>query len=169
MIPVVPYQVRRAEDGLRGQLLLRLRHGKSAYIVELPMEQARQLAVEMRGLASDHCPLHHLSLNLTQSLGAQVSHIILQRNDQANEVLGIVCLETSGGSMDVNVDATAALAMAIHIGLPIFMDGDFASTEGDQRDTHKEVDTTVPTPIPEAFWEVIDGIDQRASGDEQIG
>ena len=78
MIPVVPYQVRRAEDGLRGQLLLRLRHGKSAYIVELPMEQARQLAVEMRGLASDHCPLHHLSLNLTQSLGAQVSHIFFR-------------------------------------------------------------------------------------------
>ena len=71
--------------------------------------------------------------------------------------------------MDVNVDAMAALAMAIHIGLPIFMDGDFASTEGDQRDPHKKVDTTVPTPIPEAFWEVIDGIDQRASGDEPIG
>ena len=50
MIPVVPYQVRRAEDGRRGQLLLRLRHGNQAYIVELPLEQARHLAVEMQDL-----------------------------------------------------------------------------------------------------------------------
>jgi len=160
MIPVVPYQVRRAEDGWRGQLLLRLRHGNQAYIVELPMEQARQLAVEMRGLASDHCPLHHLSLHLTQSLGARVSHVIIQMNDQASEVKGIVCLETSSGTLDVNVDATAALSMAIHIGLPIFMDGDFASTEGEERDIPRQVDAPASTPIPEAFWEVIDGIDQ---------
>ena len=164
MIPVVPYQVRRAEHGWRGQLLLRLRHGNQAYIVELPMEQARQLAVEMRGLASDHCPLHHLSLQLAQSLGARVSHVIVQRNEEANELIGIVCLETSNGPLDVNVDTTAALSMAIHIGLPIFMDGDFASTEGEQEgeqsETSRQGDTSTSTPIPEAFWEVIDGIDQ---------
>ena len=159
MIPVVPYQVRRAEDGRRGQLLLRLRHGNQAYIVELPLEQARHLAVEMRGLASDHCPLHHMSLHLTQSLGARVSHVIIQRNDRANEVIGIVCLENSGAPLDVNVDATAALSMAIHIGLPIFMDGDFASDEGQQQDIPRQVDVPTATPIPEVFWEVIEGIE----------
>ena len=106
MIPVVPYQVRRAEHGWRGQLLLRLRHGNQAYIVELPMEQARQLAVEMRGLASDHCPLHHLSLQLAQSLGARVSHIIVQRNEE--EIQEMICC-TRGAPLYTPVSTSVPL------------------------------------------------------------
>ena len=56
MTPVFPYQVRRAEDGWGAELLLRLKKGKSAYVVHLSLEQARMLAVEMRGLATSHCP-----------------------------------------------------------------------------------------------------------------
>ena len=56
MTPVFPYLVRRSEDGRAGELLLRLKEGKSVFVVHLSMEQARILAVEMRGLATDHCP-----------------------------------------------------------------------------------------------------------------
>ena len=75
MTPVFPYLVRRSEDGWRGELLLRLKEGKSVYVVHLSMEQARVLAVEMRGLATDHCPQHHLALLLARSLGANISHV----------------------------------------------------------------------------------------------
>ena len=35
MTPVFPYQVRRTEDGRGAELLLRLKKGKSAYVVHL--------------------------------------------------------------------------------------------------------------------------------------
>ena len=80
MTPVFPYLIRRSEDGWRGELLLRLRNGKSAYVVHLSLEQARILAVEMRGLATDHCPLHHLAVRVAEGLSAKISHIVIQAN-----------------------------------------------------------------------------------------
>ena len=79
MTPVFPYLIRRSEDGWRGELLLRLRNGKSAYVVHLSLEQARILAVEMRGLATDHCPLHHLAVRVAEGLHAKISHIVIRR------------------------------------------------------------------------------------------
>ena len=58
MTPVFPCSVRRSDDGWREELLLRLKDGRSVYMVHLPLEQARVLAVEMRGLATDHCAQH---------------------------------------------------------------------------------------------------------------
>ena len=111
MTPVFPYLVRRSEDGWRGELLLRLKEGKSVYVVHLSMEQARVLAVEMRGLATDHCPQHHLALLLARSLGANISHVVIQRIGPDDEVLGVLRLVTADGLRSVNVDAAAALAM----------------------------------------------------------
>ena len=36
MTPVFPYLVRRSDDGWRGELLLRLKDGRSVYMVHLP-------------------------------------------------------------------------------------------------------------------------------------
>ena len=129
MIPVFPYLVRRTESGYGGELLLRLKDGRSAYVVQLPLEQARMLAVEMRGLATDHCQLHHLALRLAQSLGAEFIHVLIKNSDLPEEVLCELRLMTSSGFKDVEVDAAAALAMAVHLGLPIFMDGNFVSSD----------------------------------------
>ena len=169
MTPVFPYLIRRSKDGWRGELLLRLRNGKSAYVVHLSLEQARTLAVEMRGLASDHCPLHHLAVRVAESLNATISHVVIQHVGASDEVAGVVRLVTATGLRNVYVDAAAALAMAIHMGLPIFMDGEFSPAEphwdGHQRDG---VDAGVPapglmepagevsTPIPQVFQEFIE-------------
>ena len=52
-----------------GELLLRLKDGGSAYVVQLPLEQVHMLIVEMRGLATDHCQLHHMTLPRGTNLG----------------------------------------------------------------------------------------------------
>ncbi len=135
MTPVFPYLIRRSEDGWRGELLLRLRNGKSAYIVHLSLEQARILAVEMRGLASDHCPLHHLAVRVAEGLHAKISHVVIKRSGEADDVVGILRLVTAAGLHNIQVDAAAGLAMAIHMGIPIFMDGEFSPAEP-ERDGH---------------------------------
>ena len=45
MTPVVPYQIRKSEDGGRGELLLRLKNERVGYMIQLPLDQARVLAV----------------------------------------------------------------------------------------------------------------------------
>ena len=186
MTPVFPYLIRRSQDGWRGELLLRLRNGKSAYVVHLSLEQARMLAVELRGLASDHCPLHHMAVRIAESLNARISHVVIKRVGVSDEVAGLLRLVTAGGMHSAYVDAAAGLAIAIHMGLPVFMDGEFAAAEP-QGDGHQHTDGDAgtplagyaePTPIPQAFQEVIEGLkmpddavspDFRAADDDEPG
>ena len=179
MTPVFPYLIRRSEDGWRGELLLRLRNGKSAYVIHLSLEQSRILAVEMKGLASDHCPLHHLAVRVAEGLKAKFSHIVVKREGQGDDVIGILRLVSATGMHGIHVDAAAGLAMAIHMGLPIFMDGEFSPAEPESiRHTHSVHDLMTQmesdaelldgeseaflgegTPLPRAFQDLIDGLE----------
>jgi bifunctional DNase/RNase len=125
MIPVCPYHIRRSRDGQCGELLLKLEGRDSAFIIHLSLEQARLLAVEMRGLATDHCPQHHLTYSVLQAFSAGISGIILKELDRGL-VMGTLRLEAETGFIDVEADVAAALGMAIHLGLPIFMEGSHA-------------------------------------------
>ena len=185
MTPVFPYLIRRSEDGWRGELLLRLRNGKSAYVVHLSLEQARILAVEMRGLATDHCPLHHLAVRVAEGLNANISHIVIRRVGKGDDVIGDLRLVTATGMQSVQVDAAAGLAMAIHMGIPIFMDGEFSPAEPestqhahdlhereaagrsdpDPVDDNAEIDPRVVTPIPRVFQDLIEGLGMPETGD----
>lgn len=159
MTPVYPFQIRRSEDGGRGELLLQLKDGKSAYAVQLSLEQARVLAVEMRGLATDHCPLHHLTLQVARALDASISHVVLHRRGDGDEVGGILRLVGGDGMLDVPTDPAAALALAIHLGLPIFMDGQFSEHPGPRRPAQAVREPTGRTPIPKPFRDVLAGLD----------
>lgn len=178
MTPVFPYLIRRSEDGWRGDLLLRLRNGKSAYVIHLSLEQARILAVEMRGLATDHCPLHHLAVRVAEGLNAKISHIVIRRFGEGDDVIGVLCLATASGLHSIQVDAAAGLAIAIHMGIPIFMDGEFSQAEASSKghahevnvheasvgaspestDESAELEPGVITPIPRVFQDLIDGL-----------
>ena len=166
MTPVFPYLVRRSEDGWRGELLLRLKRGKSAYIVNLSLEQARMLAVEMRGLATSSCPQHHLALQLARAMDADISHIVLKLVDPTGGIMGVMRLVTDNGTRDVNTDPAAALAMAIHMGLPIFMDGDFSPTDGKLRAVQGLTEAPAVSSIPQVFRDVIDELDFPSSDGE---
>ena len=87
MTPVYPYLARRSEDGWREELLLRLKSNRGTFI-KLSLEQARALAVEMRGLATNHCPHHHLTRLVAEALDAKVSQVIIK------------LLEPTGGVME---------------------------------------------------------------------
>ena len=167
MTPVFPYLVRRSDDGWRGELLLRLKDGRSVYMVHLPIKQARVLAVEMRGLSSDHCAQHHLALRMTGALVASVSRVIIRSTGHADEVLGAMCLITDKGLQDVTVDAAAALAMAVHVALPIFMDGEFSQADSPLRASRWHDDAPAVTPIPKAFRDVVEGPEFPGGDGEQ--
>ena len=162
MTPVVPYQIRKSEDGCRGELMLRIKNQKSAYMVQLPLEQARVIAVEMRGLGTDHCAHHHLTLSVAEALGGKVSHVVLRILDGEGAVMGLMRLTTPTGLVDVTVDVAAALSMAIHLALPIFLDGGFARPDGKLHaveGVHPQQEDPREGGIPSAFRELIDHLD----------
>ena len=166
-------------------MLLRLRNGKSAYVVHLSLEQARILAVEMRGLGTDHCPLHHLAVRVAEGLHAKISHVVIRRIGEGDDVIGELRLVTASAMHSIQVDAAAGLAMAIHMGIPIFMDGEFSPTESDSErhehavhehrvpdreglepaDDNAEIEPGVTTPIPRVFQDVIDDLGMPNGGE----
>ena len=162
MTPVFPYLIRRSKDGWRGELLMRVRSGKSAYVVHLSLEQSRMLAVEMRGLATDHCPLHHLAVRLAEGLDAKISHVVIRPMGSGDVVTGILRIATATGMQSVHVDAAAGLALAIHMGTPIFMDGEFSPEEPESEEesglAEEDTASDFVTPIPPAFQDVLDGL-----------
>ena len=132
----------------------------------------------MRRLATDNCPLHHMAIRIAEGLNAQVSHVVVRRMGPGDEVTGVLRIVTATGLQTVTVDAAAGLTLAIHMGIPIFMDGEFSAAEPDSARRFQEVHDpqidedlnfptseanaehppSVPTPIPPAFQELIEGL-----------
>jgi bifunctional DNase/RNase len=158
MIPVMPYHIRRSADGHKGELLLKLEGRSSAYIIQLSLEQARTLAVETQGLATDHCALHHLTCSVLQILCAGVSKVILKELDRGL-VMGTLRLEVETGFLDVEADVAAAPSLAIHLGLPIFMEGDQVLSQEKQAVVPWPVDPPAGSQIPYAFLDLIKNLD----------
>ena len=161
MVPVYPYHIRRSNSGDGGEMLLRLEDRKTAMVLQLTMDQSRMLAVEMRGLATDHCSRHHLILAVTKSLGAELTMVMI-KGVGYGKVSGSLRLECEDRRRDVNVDVAAALAMALHLGMPTYVDRlallreDQLEPEASTPDAHRFL------PIPEAFHEVIENLDLPA-------
>ena len=162
MVPVFPYHIRRSESGEFGELLLSLEDRKSAMVLQLTLEQARILAVEMRGLATDHCTLHHLTMAITKTVDANITRVIIKGVD-IGQVTGVMRLEHGDRLYDVTVDVAAALAMGLHLGLPIYMDSMHLLREDRLEPAEKRVEETAESPagvqIPRAFREVIEAME----------
>ena len=170
MVPVYPYHIRRSNAGEGGEMLLSRKDRKSAMVLQLSMDQARMLAVEMRGLATDHCSIHHLVLAITRSLGAEVSGVLIKSVDYG-QVTGSIRMEYEDRVLDVNVDVAAALAIALHLGLPIFMDSLYMLREDHLEPITAPDEVVNSVPIPEAFREVIETLDLPSplEGEERDG
>ena len=164
MVPVYPYLIRRSESGESGEMLLSLRDRKTAMVLQLTMDQSRMLAVEMRGLATDHCSLHHLVMAVSRSLGAELT-LVMIKGAGYGQVTGSIRLDCEDRQLDVNVDVAAALAIAMHLGLPIYMDRAAILREDQMEPVAATPDTHGPLPIPEAFREVIENLDLPASAE----
>ncbi len=84
------------------------------------------LAVEMRGPASGNCLLHHMAVLLAEALNAKISHVVIKRVAPTDEAAGMVRMVVSTAELrSTQVDAAAALPLAIHTGLPILWTANF--------------------------------------------
>ena len=149
--------------------MLSLQDRKSAVVLQLSMVQARMLAVELRGLATDHCSLHHLVLAVSKALGGDVAGVLIKGMD-LGQVTGAVRLEHQDRILDVSVDVAAALAIALHLGLPIFLDSMHLLREDRLEPIAASNEPSTLAPLPNAFREVIESLDFASPlDDEEMG
>jgi bifunctional DNase/RNase len=166
MVPVFPYHIRRSDSGDFGELLLSLEDRKSAMVLQLTLEQARILAVEMRGLATDHCTLHHLAMAITRTVGASISRVIIKGVD-VGQVTGVIRLEHGQKLYDVAVDVAATLAMAMHLGLPIYMESMHLLREDRLEPVEQKVDEAPSgAQMPQVFRDVIEAMEMSEEDGE---
>jgi len=120
----------------------------------------------MRGLTTNHCQHHHLTRLVAEAIDAKVRHVIIKLLEPTGGVMVVMRLETGAGLCDVNVDVAAGLSLTIHLGLLIFMDGDHAHTDSKYRASQGLTGAPTNVQIPEAFHQVMEGLDLHPLSDE---
>ena len=70
--------------------------------------------------------------------------------------MGVLRLVTPEGLKDVEVDAAAALAMAVHLALPIFMDANISSSDSPAPTQNFNRAAGLPQ-ITKAFRQLLEG------------
>jgi hypothetical protein len=93
-----------------------------------------------------------------QALHTGVSKIVLKELNQGL-VMGALRLEVATGFLDVEADVAAALSLAIHLGLPIFMDGSYGVSESELVALEGPADSPSGVHIPKAFLKVFEELD----------
>jgi bifunctional DNase/RNase len=172
MIPVALHRIRRSADKNGAELMLRIRDEEKAFILHLPLERAWALTIEMHGLATDDlCARHHLASDALKAVGARIDRVIL-RGTRQGWVVGAIRLETEGDFRDVDVDLPTALAMAVHLGLPIFVDNENTPPESPLQSAQTLTEDTLTDScasgqIPLAFRKVIEELEFPSHEEEK--
>ena len=83
--------------------------------------EAYAIAIELQGTSSPRPLTHDLLRSIIDTLGAQVTHIIV--NDLSNDTYyARIMLEVNGGPMEIDSRPSDAIALAVRAKVPIFAD-----------------------------------------------
>ena len=146
MVPISPYRIERGAAG-GARLVVRVKNSDKYFVVRIRMEQARLLAAEMHGLADDLSSHHHTTASLAQALNADIVGIILK--DSGNgAVHGVMRIQEKYDIIETEVDVAAGVSLAIHLGIPLYMDSSFMSKVNPSACA---ADDTVPSAFREAI------------------
>jgi hypothetical protein len=91
--------------------------------------------------------------------------MVILKGLSRSEVIGSLRLETETDSIDIDADVAAVLGMAIHLGLPISMEGSHTLSQDELAAIQGPVDSLSGIQIPDAFLKVIEGLDFPSNGD----
>jgi hypothetical protein len=108
-------------------------------------------------------------LAVSKALGGDVAGVLIKGVD-LGQVTGAVRLEHQDRILDVSVDVAAALAIALHLGLPIFLYSMHLLREDRLEPIAASNEPSTLAPLPNAFREVIESLDFASPlDDEEMG
>lgn len=146
MVPIHPYRIERAKGG-GARLVVRVKNTDKYFVVRIRMEQARLLASELHGLADDLSSHHHTTASLAQALDADIVAIILKDSGNGS-VHGVMRIQDKYDIIETEVDVAAGVSLAIHMGIPLYMDSSFMAKV---KPSANESEDSVPAAFREAI------------------
>lgn len=132
------------------------------------MEQARALTAELHGLSTDRCSHHDIVISIAASFGAAITKVAL-RDVGDRLVAEAMRLETESRVVEVDAEASVALSIAVHRGIPLFVSGKRFGNNANLSASLYDTEAPEPTEIPRAFREVIQGLDIPAADSGEGG
>ena len=141
--------------------------------LSFPLETAKKIELEIRGLSSDRCGEHHLVTAVACASGMRIASLILSMVKEGwiaarlrLEPQASSKFHASSNPTYVSTDVAAAIAIAIHISLPIFIDENPSEFEAAHRHNHHDNRVTnacetdeESVEVPEIFRKAIDEIE----------
>ncbi len=173
MIKVVPGKFLFNATNQSTDLVFSSNEEGQKFKLSFPLKTAQKIELEIRGLSSDRCGEHHLVTAVACASGMRIASLILSMVKEG-WIAARLRLEpqTDSGSYVssnptyVSTDVAAAIALAIHISLPIFIDENPTEIESAHRHNHHEntprnaCDSDKESvELPEIFRKAIDEIE----------
>ena len=175
MIKVIPGEFSFNETDKSTDLVFSNNETGKKFKLSFPLETAKKIELEIRGLSSDRCGEHHLVTAVACASGMRIASLILSMVKEG-WIAARLRLEPQIGSefhassnpTYVSTDVGAAIALAIHISLPIFIDENCTEIESAHRHNHHDNRATNASDsgeesleVPEIFRKAIDEIDGK--------
>jgi hypothetical protein len=104
---------------------------------------------------------------ITRAVGADVTRVIIKGVD-IGQVTGAIRLEHGERLYDINVDVAAALALALHLGLPIYTENLDQLREDRLEALGSAKDPSSGPQIPQAFRRVIEAMELPEGDGENL-
>ena len=173
MIEVIPGEFSFNETDKSTDLVFSSKNAEKKFKLSFPLETAQKIELEIRGLSSDRCGDHHLVTAVACGSGMRITSLILSMVKEG-WIAARLRLEPKTGSgfyvssnpTYVSTDVAAAIALAIHISLPIFIDENGTEIESSHLHNHHDNRATKAcnsveesVEVPEIFRKAIDEIE----------
>ena len=121
MIEMSIEAVRVSMQNLSRVLILKEKQGEHYLVIWIGPAEAEAIAMKLGEAAPPRPMTHDLLRNVIDSLGAQVSHIIV--NDISNDTFyARIVLDSNGKVMEIDSRVSDAVALAVRAQVPIFAD-----------------------------------------------
>ncbi|MBN1888461.1 MAG: bifunctional nuclease family protein, partial [Thermoflexales bacterium] len=127
--------------------------------------EADAITIELQGIQIARPMTHDLLKALIAEMGAKVSHILV--NDLRNETFyARIVLDVNGHGMELDSRPSDAIALAVRVRVPIFVDEDVMERAAIVPEENLAAEGGTPPPDemaqgepPSAFKDLLDGLD----------
>ena len=129
--------------------------------------EADAITVELQEVEVARPLTHDILTNVIQELGADVSHILVR--DLRDDVFyAFIVLDQNGTRLEIDTRPSDALAVAVRVSVPIFVEDDVMDQAGIVPEPEMEVeDSDVDDERLSAFADFVDTLDLEDLDDEE--
>lgn len=129
MIEVVIDSVRVSLMSQHRIVVLREEDGERYLPIWIGPFEADAITIQLQGIEAGRPMTHDLLRQITESLGGEVSHVVI-RDLQNDTFFAEIVLETSGETLEIDSRPSDAVALAVRADVPIYVANDVMNRAG---------------------------------------